>query len=264
VEANPLLPLLHRGWAAFAGGVLLRDTCTEKLLARLAGSAALAALIGGSYVVFRVAFGVSYFRWYIENGAVLGLVLAAAAVGLNLDAEDGLISSRPDLYLASWMLIPANMLLQLSAVLSGPRTFDHTPEAQSSSSATPDTGKLKAIVEILALVVAVIFMGEAVTFLIILGLIVLLIVWIIVVAPLQFFVFLICGAPARSFRNTVWSDEGLPRGALGSSNAFQPPPSRRAQRPAKEPRLLLRGYGRRCTRHGRFRSRPRSPRLHCG
>src|SRR5690349_10579636 len=65
----------------------------ERLLSRhnLQAAALLAVLIAANYVVFRKVFNTNYFRWYVDNGTILALVLATAAVGLNLDAEDGLI-----------------------------------------------------------------------------------------------------------------------------------------------------------------------------
>jgi len=101
----------------------------ERLLSRhnLQAAALLAVLIAANYVVFRKVFNTNYFRWYVDNGTILALVLATAAVGLNLDAEDGLISSRPYRYFLSWMQIVANLSLQLSAVMVGPPSWEPDP-----------------------------------------------------------------------------------------------------------------------------------------
>ena len=207
--------------------------------AQLAAAALIAALIAVNYLVFEHAFGVNYFRWYVENGTVLGLVLATAAVGLNLDAERDLISSRPYNYLLAWMQLVANLFIQTSAILAGPRRRLAGAEAASSSDPStgaaasaptaptePRAGWLKAaaltFVELLALIIVSIFMGLGLTLLIIFGVIFAMLAWIVVVAPLQYFLYLVCGGPARTFKNAMWTDEGLPKGSLGFVERIPP------------------------------------------
>ena len=74
---------------------------------------------------------------------------------------------------------------------------------------------MRAILEMLALIVVVIFMGLGLTFLILVGVILAMIAWIVIVAPLQYFLYLVCGGPARTFKKAQWSDEDLPKGSLG-------------------------------------------------
>lgn len=206
---------------------------------QLAAAALIAALTALNYLVFEHAFGVNYFRWYVENGTVLGLVLATAAVGLNLDAERDLISSRPYNYLLAWMQLVANLFVQTSAILAGPRR--RLAGAEAASSSEPSTGAaasaptaptelrsgwLKAaaltLVELLALIVVSIFMGLGLTLLIIFAVIFAMLLWIVVVAPLQYFLYLVCGGPARTFKNAMWTDEGLPKGSLGFVERIPP------------------------------------------
>jgi hypothetical protein len=207
-----------RSWVCVRGGVQTATVVRSLRLTRhkdLAAAGLIAALIAANYFVFRGAFRANYFRWYLENGTVLGLVLATAAVGLNLDAEDGLISSRPDHYLLSWMQLVANLFFQMSAILIGPYRRKPRADASSGSHAGRLRRTTRAMLDILALIVVIIAMGLGLTFLILAGVILGMIAWIVVVAPLQYFLYLICGGPARTFKNTQWSDEGLPKGSLG-------------------------------------------------
>lgn len=170
--------------------------------------ALLAVLIAANYVVFRKVFNTNYFRWYVHNGTILALVLATAAVGLNLDAEDGLISSRPYRYFLSWMQIVANLSLQLSAVLGA-----GSAEQREAVPAGPRWRRTtRGVLGFLAFL-PLVFLTR--TGLILAGVLLAIIAWIAVVAPLQYFLYLFCGAPARTFKGTVWTDEALPKGSLG-------------------------------------------------
>ena len=224
---------------------------------------------------------------------MLGLVLATAAVGLNLDAE-----RDPDL-LPALQLPPSldaacrESVYSTSAILAGPRRRLAGAEAASSpdcstgaaaSAPTAPTklraGWLKAaaltLVELLALIVVSIFMGLGLTLLIIFGVIFAMLLWIVVVAPLQYFLYLVCGGPARTFKNAMWTDEGLPKGSLGfverirqkliqrlqtptTQNHFKWVGSRprRPTRRARKSQMTAPLYGRRSTAHVRSRSRPR-------
>jgi hypothetical protein len=190
------------------------------------GQAALviAALIAANYMLFRSVFGTNYFRWYLDNGTILGLILATAAVGLNLDAEDGLISSRPARYLMSWALIIANLWIQLAAVMVDPETLEQKrrerqeQQAAEERESVPARGGLSRVAYAVwvgfAMIVTLVFMGLGLTMLVIVGVIVAMAVWLLVVAPLQYFLYVVCGGPARTFKGTVWSDARLPKGSL--------------------------------------------------
>ena len=188
----------------------------ERLLSRhnLQAAALLAVLIAANYVVFRKVFNTNYFRWYVDNGTILALVLATAAVGLNLDAEDGLISSRPYRYFLSWMQIVANLSLQLSAVMVGRRQRGAgSAEQRGAAPAGPRWRRTASDVPGFLAFLLLVCLTR--TGLILAGVLLAIIAWIAVVAPLQYFLYLFCGAPARTFKGTVWTDEALPKGSLG-------------------------------------------------
>jgi hypothetical protein len=156
----------------------------ERLLSRhnLQAAALLAVLIAANYVVFRKVFNTNYFRWYVDNGTILALVLATAAVGLNLDAEDGLISSRPYRYFLSWMQIVANLSLQLSTVMVGPRKLGagsaEQPEAVPAGPRWRRTAS-----DVLGFLAFLLLICLTRTGLILVGVLLAIIAWIAVVAP---------------------------------------------------------------------------------
>ena len=126
------------------------------------GLAVLTILAVVDYVVLR-ALDVSYFRWYLTNGSLISLFLAALAAGIDLNREPRLVASDPGIFLASWMTVPAMVSLDFAGILR--------------DRSRPIDGMLTGLFATL--------------------LIAIWICYLVVVAPLQYVVTLVAGAPAR-------------------------------------------------------------------
>jgi hypothetical protein len=122
------------------------------------------ALVAADYLGFR-HFHRNYFHWYVTQGTLVSVTLSALVVGLELDQYPALISTNARDYAAGWVEKPGFLFLSFSDVIG--------------------SNTVPAIDGIL-------------TGLIGLALAPLWISWLIVVAPVQYFVILLTGAPARS------------------------------------------------------------------
>jgi hypothetical protein len=138
----------------------------------------LGAVIVADYFVFR-ALGVQYFRWYLENGALINLAFSFISLAVVLDAYRDLISSNPLRYFNVCMALFLHVLLAWDATM----VKDDEGAAQ--------TWWLPLFFDTLVSIVVYVVM-----FLVVLG-------WLLVVAPVQHLVYAVLGAPARNtFRNT--------------------------------------------------------------
>jgi hypothetical protein len=136
-------------------------------------------------LIFKFAFNASYFEWYLQQGVSIGLVSALFTIAWGeLDRQPGLISAYPAKYLAACgflILLPGYMLSV--GLKSGTRGLNE-PEVN------PRQSCFEMIIDMFDAIV-----GLPLIFL----LIGLLVTWFVTIAPFQYFVFLICGAPARIF-----------------------------------------------------------------
>lgn len=140
----------------------------------------LGAIIAADYFVFR-AFGVAYFHWYVENGALINLAFSFISLAVVLDAYRDLISSNPLRYLIACVSLFGHVLLAWDATL-----------VNGGDEGAEQTWWLPAFFDNLVSLLAFVVM-----FLVTLG-------WLLVVAPVQHIVYAVLGAPAR---NTIRSAE---------------------------------------------------------
>jgi hypothetical protein len=120
--------------------------------------------VAANYVVFRL-LDHDYFRWYLDHGAELALGLSLVALAVDLDSDPTLIAADPGNYAAGWLALVGETFLYLGDDVTRNRAigaFD---------------GLLIMVFDIAFVLVAV--------------------CWLAVVAPLQYFVTLFTGAPAR-------------------------------------------------------------------
>ena len=117
-----------------------------------------------NYWIFRV-FGEEYFRWYLVYGAAFALVFALISSAINLDRYDGLVAAAPGRYLAAWMEVVGSIFMWWSVSLESTRL---RPSADILPTA------------LIALVASLALIG-----------------WVVAIAPVQYLVTLLCGAPAR-------------------------------------------------------------------
>jgi hypothetical protein len=160
-----------------ASPVVVRRPALSATTDFVVGWLVLGTAITADYLVFR-AFGVQYFRWYLENGALINLVFSFISLAVVLDAYRDLISSNPLRYLNTCMALFFHVLLAWDETL----VIDDENASQ--------TWWLPAFFDGLVSLVL-----HVVMFLVTVG-------WLLVVAPIQHVVYAVLGAPARNaFRN---------------------------------------------------------------
>jgi hypothetical protein len=117
-------------------------------------------------------FKTPYLSWYLKNGVLIGFVTTIASlVWGDINRQNGLISSHPLDYLGSCLQVAGLPLIVLGAHMRK----NKIPGASSSP------------FDILLMIPMLLIL-----LLLICG-------WLLVIVPLQYFVYLICGAPARVF-----------------------------------------------------------------
>lgn len=119
--------------------------------------------------LFAMLFDTDYLLWYINNGALIG----AGVTFISLASEEfkkdvAAVSARPGIYFAAYFKYLAIIYFDFGTYLR------------------LNTGAISIFDIFLALAWMVI-------------LFVMTLLWIIIVIPLQYFIFLLCGAPARMF-----------------------------------------------------------------
>lgn len=143
-----------------------------RLSTALLGLALVLALVAANHLAFTTWLGTGYPRWFLFNADKLAFAFALATLvwDRELDSHTGLISAHPLTFLGSYW-----QLMGLTVFALG--TFVRAPRKAGRSSAL-DT--LLGTPLLTAATVAVV-------------------AWLVIVAPLQYFVHLVAGAPARIF-----------------------------------------------------------------
>ncbi len=146
--------------------------------------AGLLALVGVCYLIFHYWFKTNYFKWYLENGANISWAMALLAlVWGDLNKFPSLISSHPSEYVGSYAAILSRFFLIQAAFSVVKRRRD--PPIISNYT-----------------------LDRKITLLLIIPLSILMLLWAVVIAPIQYFVFIICGAPARQILCSQQKIEG--------------------------------------------------------
>lgn len=145
---------------------------------RVAAHLAIPALLVANAAWFPLVVGTGYFRWYLEQGLVLGLAGSFVAMIVeDLEAEAGLISANPADYFASCLQLTGAVFFALSTDLS-PSSRGLPPGAGAGAAARVLWDAVATAV--LAVLVAALTLA-----------------WMLVVAPLNYLATLVAGAPAR-------------------------------------------------------------------
>ena len=136
---------------------------------RLLAIVTIIGLILLNHWIFDVLFDADYLLWYINNGALIGagvtfISLASKEFKKDVDA----VSANPGIYFATYFKYLAIIYFDFGTYLR------------------LNKGVISIFDSFIALAWMMIIIGA--TFL-----------WILIVVPLQYFVFLLCGAPARIF-----------------------------------------------------------------
>jgi hypothetical protein len=164
-------PLGYARLAANAARPFRRRNVAPLVWSTLAGWAALGVLIGANFLAFR-ALDENYFGWYLENGAVIAVALAFVSVLMELDRVPNLVSAHPLGYVGAWAQVLSQVMTAWIPVFEPP-----FPQSTRVRSFVLDT--------LFSWVVFVLYAAA-------------LAGYALVVAPLQYWLNLVVGAPARS------------------------------------------------------------------
>ena len=128
-------------------------------------------------------FDGNYFRWYLDNGALISLVFGFVSLAVRLDDYPDLVSSNPLRYLYACWTLNFHLFLAWNQVIDV--DFERSKGVMLSK-------LFDTIVSSLAmLAVTLAFVG-----------------WLLVVAPIQHIAYAVLGAPAR---NALRNPSAAPR-----------------------------------------------------
>jgi hypothetical protein len=156
---------------------LLRFTLPRELL----GLLVLLALAAVNALWFSLAGG-DYFRWFLDNGALVALVFGVVTTAVDLDRNAGLIAANP----LGFEIGVVRVFLELSSSLWGMFGAPRSDRALEDLGLTEVQTRFRSRLFDYLLSNLFLFVLAAA-----------MLAWALVVAPLQYFVNLVCGAPAR-------------------------------------------------------------------
>ena len=163
----------------------------------LLGLAVLLALAALNALWFSWAGG-DYFRWFLDNGAIVALVFGVVTTAVDLDRNPGLIAANP----LGFEIGVVRVFLELSTTLWGMFGAPRDDRALEAVGLTEVQTRFRS--RLLDYVLSNLFLfilGAA------------MVAWALVIAPLQYFVNLVCGAPARvalASRTTMYRVQRTP------------------------------------------------------
>ena len=132
----------------------------------------LVGLVAINVTLFRLIGHISYIEWFIKNGSQIGLIGALVTLVWDLNKHTGLISASPSQYVGSYFQLLGMTYISISTQM----TSENRKKDEKVSSFDIITTAL------INLILAVLYF-----------------IWMIVVAPVQYFVILILGGPGRVF-----------------------------------------------------------------
>jgi hypothetical protein len=135
-------------------------------------------LIGLNWFLFRYVGNRNYFLWYLDNGAVIGLATGLLGLFWALEKRAELISVNPVEYFATCLQVSGGFLFSMGTYYRTPEKKSAEPK-ESVRTIVADLWDTFASLCVVPLIVAVALL------------------WVAVVAPLNYLVTLIGGAPAR-------------------------------------------------------------------
>ena len=131
-----------------------------------------------NWLAFRF-FRINYFLWYLKSGPLISLAAGfLAPTWTKLKARTGLVSAHPAVYAGACMQILGVFFLSVSPT-GRPKQAPATQVAEIG-----DTKPMRAFDAILYIPIVIVMCLLAIT-------------WVVLVAPLSYFVTLVAGVPAR-------------------------------------------------------------------
>jgi hypothetical protein len=172
---------------------LLRFGLPRELL----GLAVLVALAALNVLWFSLA-GDDYFDWFLDNGALVALVFGVVTTAVDLDRNPGLIAANP----LGFEIGVVRVFLELSSSLWGMFGAPRDDIALEAIGLTEVQTRFRSpLFDYLVSNLFLFVLAAA------------MLAWALVIAPLQYFVNLLCGAPARvalASRTTMYRVERSP------------------------------------------------------
>jgi len=138
------------------------------------------------------ALGVDYLHSYLQSGFLVALLFGVVAVAIDLDSHPNLIVAQPLGYIRATLELVASLGAALTGLLAPPRSERALAEAGLFSMAY--RFRLRTLDLALNLLFTLSFAAA-------------MLAWAVLVAPLQYWVSLVCGAPARealASSGTLW------------------------------------------------------------
>ena len=162
----------HRGRAVINSDAASLRPAKYGILFTVIGWAYIAPLLAADYLVFR-AFGINYFHWYLQNGALINLIFGFVSLAVVLDAYPDLISSNALRYTYAYQQLVGHV-------------FRAWRDTTYESGATTKTWWLPTVFDFVVSMIVFIIMGIAV------------VGWALIIGPVQHVAYLVLGAPARN------------------------------------------------------------------
>ncbi|HEV7857100.1 MAG TPA: hypothetical protein VGO91_00480 [Pyrinomonadaceae bacterium] len=163
------------------------------VLTGLAALVLMAALILSVYLLVRYLFGANYLSLYLKYGYFISLAFTFVTLLLNLDQDRELISTHPFHYASACLRLMRGPLQAVGADFKRDTADHHTTHHPEIGPVDSDVwGAVSQLAQTLMHVFDLFISGFfSIVFIIVVS------AWLLFVAPLQYFIFLICGAPAR-------------------------------------------------------------------
>lgn len=158
----------------------------------LIGWAGLLAVVAANATVFALLGG-NYFTWYLNSASVIALVFSALSLGVSLDAFPMLISAEPLGYFMGLLDVGGDVYRGQASPISRRRT----------------DGELRDLPEgaVVCSWYRSVWLDDLLAYVFTWFVVLMFYAWVFVVAPLQYWVNLVTGAPARAAMasaETVW------------------------------------------------------------
>ena len=138
--------------------------------------AIIVALLALAVWGFHYVTGNAYLDWYLSHGSAIALATSLVTVGWgDVNRQPNLISAHPVRYFAALMHTGGLAYIALAGTM-GRRRATENPAP---------TGQLLKLGEVLIAIVVVALLAVTV------------LLWLVLVMPIQYFIFAVCGAPVR-------------------------------------------------------------------
>jgi hypothetical protein len=159
----------------------------------------MAALILSVYLAVRYLFGANYLSLYLRYGYFISMGFTFVTLLVNLDQDRDLISTHPFHYASACLRLMRGPLQAVGADFKRDTSEHHATHQPLTGPVDSDVwGMVSQLAQTLMHVFDLFISGFfSIVFIIIVS------AWLLFAAPLQYFIFLICGAPARVIEKSM-------------------------------------------------------------